>query len=111
MAMANSDYSIKKLTVTGIDRALFQGSFVVKAYATVPGADADIYLGHESILSRGNVGHSANPLPRQEVVVHFLLSSVRADAINDQTEFRLEFVHRGGTDEPEGLSYEFEVLD
>jgi tyrosinase len=50
-----SGFSARKLIVSGIDRALFQGSFVLRAYATVTGVDGEpqeYYLGHQSVLNR-----------------------------------------------------------
>jgi tyrosinase len=92
-----SSFSTKKLTARGIDRALFQGSFVVKAYATVQnekGESTKYYLGHHSVLSRWNVIKCANCLTHLEVIAHFPLSSMPVDAV-DRAEYRLEFQHRG----------------
>jgi tyrosinase len=89
--------STRKLTVRGIDRALFQGSFVLRAYATVRRADrstAEYYLGHHAVLSRRNVVRCANCLVHQEVVAHFPLSGMPEDAV-EQAEFRVEIQHRG----------------
>jgi len=101
-----------KLTVRGIDRALFQGSFVLSAYATVKrasGETTEYYLGHHSVLSRRNVVKCANCLTHLEVITHFPLSSMPADAV-DQAEFRLEIQHRG-PELPAALSYTLEVED
>jgi tyrosinase len=76
---------------------LFQGSFVLGAYATVTGADGETtehYLGHYSVLSRWNVINCANCLTHLEVIAHFPLSSALAAAV-DRTEYRLEVQHRG----------------
>ena len=107
-----SGFSAKKLTVRGIDRALFQGSFVLSAYATVKhanGETTEYYLGHHSVLSRRNVVKCANCLTHLEVIAHFPLSSMPADAV-DQAEYRLEIQHRG-PELPVDLSYTLEVED
>jgi tyrosinase len=119
----------KKLTVRGIDRALFQGSFVLRAYATVKSASGETtqhYLGHYSVLSRRNVIKCANCLTHLEVIAHFPLLNMPADAIK-QADFHLEIQHRAaepslssrtlGAAEPRAaglpakLSYRLEVRD
>lgn len=93
-----SGNSTKKLTVTGIDRALIQGSFIMKAYASVTDANGktrEYYLGHKSILSRWNVVHCANCLTHLDVVAHFPLSAMPADDV-PKAEFRVKIIHRGG---------------
>ena len=105
-------FSTKKLTVRGIDRALFQGSFVLRAYAKVKDANGEItgyYLGHYSVLSRRNVVMCANCLTHLEVIAHFPLSTVPADAV-DQAEYRVEIQHRG-SELPAKFSYTVEVSD
>jgi tyrosinase len=92
-----SSFDITKLTARGIDRALFQGSFVLSAYATVTGADGETteqYLGHYSVLSRWNVINCANCLTHLEVIAHFPLPSTLASTA-DQAAYRLEIQHRG----------------
>jgi tyrosinase len=91
-----SGYSGKKLHVSGIDRARFQGSFVVRAFATVVAADGSStshYLGHHSVLSRFNVVNCANCLTHMEVVAHFPLHSLRSDDV-DGARFHVEIQHR-----------------
>ena len=100
-------FSTKKLLVTGIDRALFQGSFILRAYATVN--DKEYYLGHYSVLSRRNVVKCANCLTHLEVQAHFPLSNVPADEV-DRAKFRLVIQHRGAQLHPD-LKYEFEIID
>jgi len=71
-----SHFSGPKLMVRGLDRARFQGSFVVKAYTTFPnekGESEVYYLGHYSVLSRWNVIKCANCLTHLEVIAHFPL--------------------------------------
>ena len=92
------------LVVSGIDRAYFQGSFVVRAYASAEFvADGDPptavterewYLGHHSVLSRRNIVNCANCLTHLEVVAHFPLDPVPADLIDSAT-YRVEIQHRG----------------
>lgn len=104
-------YCAKKLKVTGIDLALFQGSFVLRAYAKVAGEPEEIYLGHQSILSRRNVIHCANCLTHQEVVVHFSLRNLLAEHVDsDNVEYRLNIHHRGPALHTD-LRYRFEVID
>jgi tyrosinase len=107
-----SSFSRKKLTVRGIDRALFQGSFVLRAYATITnekGKPMEYYLGHHSVLSRRNVVRCANCLTHLEVVAHFPLSSIPAKDV-DKAEFRVEIQHRGKS-LPVKLKYTVEVID
>jgi tyrosinase len=87
----------KKLAVRGIDRALFQGSFVLRAYATAnyaSGESKEYYLGHHSVLSRRNVIRCANCLTHLEVVAHFSLHPLAAEEVEHAT-YRVEIQHRG----------------
>jgi tyrosinase len=107
-----SGFSKKKLTVRGIDRALFQGSFVLRTYATVTnekGKTIEYYLGHHSVLSRRNVVRCANCLTHLEVVAHFPLSNIPAKDV-DKAEFRVEIQQRR-EELPVNLKYTFEVND
>ncbi len=106
-----SGFSKKKLTLRGIDRALFQGSFVLRVYATVSdkGKSIEYYLGHHSVLSRRNVVRCANCLTHLEVVAHFPLSSIPVKDV-DKAQFRVEIQQRGEA-LPEKLKYTFEVSD
>jgi tyrosinase len=125
----------KKLMVTGINRSLFQGSFVLEAYANVNGERH--FLGHEAVLSRGNVARCANCLTHIEVAAAFPLNGVSekllsADAAsNDEVTYNVNIHHRGseqhpvqalafsdrktgelrGEDLPEKLSYNIQVVD
>lgn len=104
--------SMKKLTVSALDRSLFQGSFVLTAFARVPDADGtktDYYLGHHSVLSRGNVINCANCLTHLEVVAHFSLDALPADAV-DSAEFRVDVRHRGD-DLPADMKLKLQVQD
>jgi len=94
---AKSGFSKKKLTVRGVDRALFQGSFILTAYANVPGADGKtekILLGHHSALSRWSVIKCANCRTHLEVIAHFSLDGLTEDAVSRAT-FSVEVSHRG----------------
>ena len=105
-------FSTKKLTVRGIDRALFQGSFVITAYATVgtnSGETTEYYLGYHSVLSRRDVVRCVNCLTHLEVIAHFPLSSLPEDRV-EQAEYRIDIQHRG-PNLPTDLSYTFEVSD
>lgn len=86
----------RKLEVSGIDRAKFQGSFVVRAFATVPAPDGGTtrhYLGHHSVLSRFNVVNCANCLTHMEVIAHFPLHRLGEDEI-DTADYHIEIQHR-----------------
>ncbi len=99
---AKEGYSNKKLTVRGIDRALFRGSFVVRAYATVAGEDGEgteHYLGHYSVLSRWSVVRCANCLTHQEVIAHFPLLSMPHEHV-ERAGFHIDIQHRGAIDRP-----------
>lgn len=91
-----SGFSTKKLMVSGIDRALFKGSFVLRAYATVTGADGDVkeyYLGHHSVLNRRNSIRCANCLTHLEVVASFPLVRIPVNEVDNAT-FRVGIQHR-----------------
>lgn len=102
-------FSSKKLVVTGIDRALFQGSIILKAYAET--MDEVYYLGHYSVLSRRNVIKCANCLTHLEVQAYFPLSNVPADAVDrGLVDYHFSIHHRGPQLHPD-LMYEFEIVD
>ena len=87
----------RKLTVRGIDRALFEGSFVVRAYASVKGADGasvEYDLGHHAVLCRRDATRCANCLTHMEVIAHFSLDCMPADA-GDNAHSWVEIQHRG----------------
>ena len=88
-----------KLTVRGIDRALFEGSFVLRALARftdAAGVPHEVLLGSQAVLSRRNVVRCANCLTHLEVVAHFPLDTV-PPAARDAAEYRLAIQHRGRT--------------
>lgn len=94
-----TDTDGRKLTVRGIDRALFEGSFVVSAHAKVTsdaGEATDYYLGSHSVLSRRNVVKCANCLTHLEVIAHFPLDGVPAADV-DKAQFTIAIQHRGST--------------
>lgn len=87
----------RKLTVRGIDRALFQGSFVLEADAAVTdesGTSTRHYVGHHSVLSRRNVVRCVNCLAHLEVVAHFPLDHLPAEVVDSAT-FKVRIQHRG----------------
>lgn len=115
-----------KLAVTGIDRSLFAGSFVVRAYAAKTGengAEEYQYLGHHSVLNRQSSVNCANCLNHLEVKAHFPLVNVPAED-RDKVNYKIAIQHRGrpaiATAEslaaepsaalPEGFNYEAKVL-
>ncbi len=124
---ATKGFSGRKLTARSIDRALFQGSFVIRAFATVPGADGaedkEYYLGHYSVLSRHNVIRCRNCLTHLEVIAHFPLDDIPSGEA-DRATYRVAFQHRGApvdlataqmatraAELPEGLSPRLYVAD
>ncbi len=67
-------FSAKRFTVRGIDRATFQGSFLLTAHATVIGEGGkprEYYLGYHSVFSRYSVSSCANCRTHLEVIAHF----------------------------------------
>jgi tyrosinase len=108
---------------------------VLEAYANVNGERH--FLGHEAVLSRGNVARCANCLTHIEVAAAFPLNGVSekllsADAAsNDEVTYNVNIHHRGseqhpvqalafsdrktgelrGEDLPEKLSYNIQVVD
>lgn len=73
---ASDQLNTKKLHVSGVNRTVVQGSFVISAYAELPGDDGQPYhreLGHSAVLSRYNVLKCANCLTHADVITHFPL--------------------------------------
>ena len=96
---AAAGFSTKKLTVRGIDRALFEGSFVIRAFARIKddrGGIRKYYLGDHAVLSRRNVIKCANCLTHLEVIAHFPLRAIPADLV-DKAEFSITIQHRGSS--------------
>lgn len=83
--------STKKLEVSNINRANFKGSFVIRAYAQV--GEKTFFLGHRSILSRGDVSNCANCQTHLGVVVHFDLFDLTQEEI-EKASFSVEIQHR-----------------
>lgn len=81
------------LTVSGINRNQFQGSFVISATAEIPG-EAPVSLGSEAILSRWNVQGCSNCQTHQDVVVHFPLNNLTEEQIKE-ANFVAGVTHRG----------------
>ena len=107
MILKAKPQSSKKLMVSGIDRSLFSGSFVVVAYIIIDGEK--IPLGKQSILSRWNVASCANCQNHLEVKAFFDLSRFSEDQIKD-AEFSVDIVSRA-EQLPKALNYKFDVLD
>ncbi len=117
-----SGFSVKKLIVSGINRALFKGSFVLRAYATVTDASGEAkeyYLGHYSVFNRRNSTRCANCLTHLEIVAHFPLDRLPVNEVDNAT-FRMEIQHRGAgipavpdaaAALPPGLNMRFNVMD
>lgn len=102
-------FSTKKLVITEINRALFNGSFILRAYAVVE--DKVYYLGHHSVLSRRNVVKCANCLTHLEVHAQFPLSNVPSYAVdNDCVDYHIAIQHRNPQLHPD-LKFKFEIKD
>ena len=85
---------VRKLIVTGLDRTMFTGSFVVVAFAKV---DKDeIFLGHNSVLSRFNVKGCANCLTHLKHTAVFSLKPLTVTQIQN-AHFILEVRDRSST--------------
>eukprot|EP00186_Timspurckia_oligopyrenoides_P001169 CAMPEP_0182445754 /NCGR_PEP_ID=MMETSP1172-20130603/3771_1 /TAXON_ID=708627 /ORGANISM="Timspurckia oligopyrenoides, Strain CCMP3278" /LENGTH=626 /DNA_ID=CAMNT_0024641577 /DNA_START=239 /DNA_END=2119 /DNA_ORIENTATION=- len=87
--------SSTRLIVRGIDRALFEGSFVIRAFAVFKDESNELatkYLGHHSVLSRRNVIKCANCLTHLEVIAHFSLQSIPEDRVES---YNIMVHHRG----------------
>jgi tyrosinase len=96
---AAAGFSTRKLTVRGIDRALFDGSFVIRAFATITddkGEATENYLGDHAVLSRRNVVSCANCLTHLEVIAHFSLHTIPEELV-DKAEYSITIQHRGNT--------------
>jgi len=98
--------SQRTLKISGINRELFQGSFVVSAYASIDGED--ILLGSDTILSRWSVKQCANCMNHLEVVSFIPLRRL-TDAQVDKAEFKVKISHRRRA-LPSGLEYKIEVV-
>ncbi|RZS90704.1 tyrosinase family protein [Aquimarina brevivitae] len=107
MALKSEAKSAKKLMVSGIDRSLFSGSFVVVGYIIIDGKK--ISLGKQSILSRWNVASCANCQNHLEVKAFFDLSHFSEDEINN-AEFDVDIIGRSDK-MPKALDYQFDVLE
>jgi tyrosinase len=90
-------YSPRRFTVRGIDRAMFQGSFLLTAHATVTDADGKLkehYLGYHSVFSRYSVNSCANCRTHLEVIAHFPLKNMLEEDVRSAT-FSVKVHHRG----------------
>ena len=97
--VAVADFSTKKLTVRRIDRGLFEGSFVIRAFATITddqGQATEYYLGDYAVLSRRNAIRCANCLTHLEVIAHFSLHNIPEDLV-DKATYSITIQHRGST--------------
>lgn len=85
--------ALKKL-VTGINRADYPGSFVIRTYTTLP-SGREVEVGREPILSRWHVSNCANcrdKLDVESVVAldHVMLSLLQGGDRNRVPEFRVK---------------------
>ncbi|XXT21146.1 tyrosinase family protein [Sorangium sp. So ce429] len=96
-AAVKPGFSTRKLMVRGVDRALFQGSFLLTAHANVTddeGKTKRYYLGYHSVFSRYSVRSCANCRSHLEVIAHFSLRSMPEDEV-DRATFTVKVHHRG----------------
>ena len=100
----------RKLEASGINRSLFRGSFVIRAYAQID--TKRHYLGHHSVLSRGNVANCTNCQTHLDISAYFDLDGFSGNDIQNAT-FSIEIHHRGhdGKDLPKALNYTLKVID
>lgn len=98
--------SARRLVVHGINRALFAGSFIVRATAVIDGERH--YLGHDSVLSRWNVAGCANCQTHLDHVASFSLASLTDDEV-DAATFEVDVRHRGAA-LPPGLDLTWQVV-
>lgn len=106
-AALTDDKPPKKLQVSGINRALFKGSFVINAYALV--GDRRIFLGNFPVLSRWNVTGCANCQTHLGVQTTFSLEKLNDKEI-EKAKFIIDFQHRG-EQVPSGLKYDLKVIE
>ncbi|WP_438035942.1 hypothetical protein [Sorangium sp. So ce204] len=96
-AAVKPGFSARKLMVRGIDRALFQGSFLLTAHATVAddgGKTKEYYLGYHAVLSRYSVSNCANCRTHLEVIAHFSLNNMPEHEVL-RAIFTVKVHHRG----------------
>lgn len=101
-----------KLMVSGINRSLFEGSFVIHAFAELPAPhdgrhhtskDTEIYLGKHPVFSRFNIQNCGNCLAHVEASAAFPLSGLSKEQF-DTASYRVVIQHRGPYF-PEGLKF------
>lgn len=117
----------RKLQISGIDRSLFEGSFVIHAYAELRPVEhvahphrgkhnhrrekddevEEIYLGRYPVLSRFNIKTCGNCLATVKVGASFCLRAL-SDEQFERARFRVVFQHRGYR-MPKGLHFECTV--
>ncbi|WP_114285417.1 tyrosinase family protein [Candidatus Halocynthiibacter alkanivorans] len=95
------------LTVTGVNRAHLQGSFIITALARI--GDRVEFLGYESVLSRWNVDGCANCQTHLDVSAHFPLDMLSNSEIASAT-FEATISHRGES-LPASVQLELSVND
>ena len=105
--VASAKKSRKTLLVSGINRELFTGSFLVVAYAEIDGEKR--HVGTHSVLSRWSVKQCANCLNHLEVEASFSLEELSDEEIERAT-FSVDFVHRGGG-HAHLVGYKLEVVE
>lgn len=101
----------KFLVVRGIDRSLFEGSFIIHACAYFEddhGETREIPLGCFPVLSRYNVKNCANCLNHLEVVAQFRIPPFSKEDL-EHISFRVEIQHRMHHGLPEGLKWKCTV--
>ena len=97
----------RKLQVSGINRSLLRGSFVLDAFLNTGGQR--YFLGSHSVLSRWNVLNCNNCQSHLGVVAFFDLSEF-TDSEIDSGEFDVKIRHRGDS-LPEGINLDIKVVE
>jgi len=97
---------VRKLVVSGINRGIFSGSFIVYAYAMI--GDEKKYIGRDSVLNRWNVEGCANCQLHMKVDSVFSLADFSLDEIKS-ADFQVQIVCRGN-EIPSSLTYDINVL-
>ena len=107
IVLEESNPKTRKLKVYGINRSLFGGSFIIRAFITID--EKPHYLGRYSVLSRWNTNNCANCQTHLGVSAFFDLSDFSDDEIK-RAKFSIKIHHRGET-LPDQLKYDFEVIE
>lgn len=102
-------FSRKVLIVSGIDRSLIKGTFVVEAFAKGNTSRTKYYLGNHTVFSRSDVENCENCMETLDITLTFSLGKVIITEEND-LEFTAKLRFTPGTSfESFGISPTFSV--